>query len=127
VNAVITAFKRTGDLSGCTLYTTLSPCDDCSLTVARAGIRNLVFAKYYRNGCHMYDILGRIPDMDIRFYKDITGESKKSYIITINLSRLIVKIDTSEDTQVHNGDKTTSVENEIDLYQWTITSWLWRY
>ena len=66
VNAVITAFKRTGDLSGCTLYTTLSPCDDCSLTVAGAGIRNLVFAKYYRNGCHMYDILGRIPDMDIR-------------------------------------------------------------
>ena len=36
------------------------------------------------------------PSITHRFYKDITGESKKSYIITVNLSRFIVKIDTSE-------------------------------
>ena len=66
VNAIMTALKRTGDLSACTLYTTLSPCDDCSKTVAAVGIKNLVFAKYYREGSHMYDILGRIPNMKIR-------------------------------------------------------------
>ena len=66
VNAIMTALKRTGDFSACTLYTTLSPCDDCSKTVAAAGIKNLVFAKYYREGSHMYDILGQIPNMKIR-------------------------------------------------------------
>ena len=37
----------------------------CSNTVAAAGVQNLVFAKYYREGSHMYDILGRIPNMNI--------------------------------------------------------------
>ena len=48
VNAVIAAFRREADLSDCTLYTTLSPCDDCSKLVAQSGIKNLVFAKYYK-------------------------------------------------------------------------------
>ena len=65
LNAVIAAYRREADLSACTLYVTHSPCENCSKLVAQSGIKKIVFAKYYDNGKSTYEILGRLPDMNI--------------------------------------------------------------
>jgi dCMP deaminase len=65
VNAAIAGFRREADLSACTLYVTLSPCPECSKLVAQSGIKNVIYAKYYKGGQHMADILERLPDMNI--------------------------------------------------------------
>ena len=65
LNAVIAAFRREADLSACTLYVTHSPCADCSKLIAQSGIKNVVFAKYYKNGKAAYNLLQRLPDVKI--------------------------------------------------------------
>lgn len=62
VNAIIAAFRREADLSACTLYTTLSPCEDCSKLVAQSGIKNVVFGRFYKKDDSMGHILGRKPE-----------------------------------------------------------------
>ena len=65
MNAIIAAFRRSADLSSCTLYVTHSPCEDCSKLIAQSGIKNVVFAKYYHKGKDLYEQLGHLPDMNI--------------------------------------------------------------
>lgn len=63
-NAIIAGFRREADLTDCTLYVTYSPCPGCSKLIAQAGIRNVVFAKYYKDGTAAYEVLGRLPGMN---------------------------------------------------------------
>ena len=65
LNAVIAAFRREADLSACTLYVTHSPCEECSKLVVQSGIKNIMFAKPYKESKSAYEILGCLPDMNI--------------------------------------------------------------
>ena len=65
LNAIISAFRREADLTSCTLYVTHSPCGDCSKLIAQSGIKNVVHAKYYKEGKDLHQQLGQLPDMNI--------------------------------------------------------------
>ena len=114
MNAIIAGFRREADLSACTLYVTLSPCDDCSKLVAQSGIKNVIYAKYYKGGQHMADILERLPDMNITwellrkndlYYVSLIQHRRYSYklkgsqnnaVIVIDLDKLTVSLGPSE-------------------------------
>ena len=65
LNAVIAAFRREADISACTLYVTHSPCEECSKLIVQSGIKNVVFAKYYKKKDATYKLLRQLPDMKI--------------------------------------------------------------
>ncbi|CAI8054390.1 Deoxycytidylate deaminase, partial [Geodia barretti] len=88
VNTMIAGSRREADLSACTLYVTLSPCHDCSKLVAQSGIKNVVFAKYYKNGRDTYETLGRLPDMNITRYEYMESGYGNIAKMTIDLKDL---------------------------------------
>lgn len=47
INAIITAGKLNANLKDAILYTTLSPCADCSKAIAAAGIKRVVYKEKY--------------------------------------------------------------------------------
>ena len=66
LNALIAGFRRQADLSACTLYVTYSPCGGCCKLIAQAGIKNVVFAKYYDDGKDAYKLLEQLPGMNLK-------------------------------------------------------------
>ena len=46
-NAILTAGKLGSDLSNATLYTTLSPCQDCTKMIIASGIKRVVYRDLY--------------------------------------------------------------------------------
>jgi deoxycytidylate deaminase len=97
LNTIIAAFRRSANLSSCTLYVTHSPCEDCSKLIAQSGIKNVVFAKYYKEGKHMYKCLGHTPDMNITHYEYKDSGYGNGAKIRIDLERL--KVTTTESTE----------------------------
>ena len=66
MNAIISAFRRQADISKCTLYTTLSPCAQCSKLIAQSGIKNVVYAQKYKEGDDMRTYLGHLPALSVK-------------------------------------------------------------
>ena len=55
-NAIVKVAKSTQSSEGSVLYTTLSPCDECSKLIMQAGIKRVVFSEMYsgsKNGLNM--------------------------------------------------------------------------
>ena len=48
-NAILQAARNGTKIDGATLYTTASPCWDCSQQIIRAGIKRIVFGELYRD------------------------------------------------------------------------------
>lgn len=48
-NAILKASKSTQSCDGATLYTTLSPCIECSKLILQSGIKRVVFSKKHSN------------------------------------------------------------------------------
>ena len=46
MNAIMN--RTCGDLRGATLYTTLSPCKECTKLIMQAGIEEVVYAEIYK-------------------------------------------------------------------------------
>jgi len=46
-NAIVKIAKSTSSSDGATMYTTLSPCDECSKLIVQAGIKRVVFDEIY--------------------------------------------------------------------------------
>ena len=65
LNAIISAFRRQADLSTCTLYVTDSPCGDCSKLIVQSGIKNVVYARPYKEGEAMNYHLRPLQDMNL--------------------------------------------------------------
>ena len=70
VNAIIN--KTEESIEGCTLYTTLHPDDDCAHAIIQAGIKEVVYCMYTRNGSELNkemkiaDVLFRFNEIQIR-------------------------------------------------------------
>ena len=47
MNAIVGACRRQADLSGSTLYTTLSPCEECCKLILQCKIKHVVWAEEY--------------------------------------------------------------------------------
>ena len=47
MNAIVSAYRRQADLSGSTLYTTHSPCEECCKLILQCKIKNVWWAKEY--------------------------------------------------------------------------------
>lgn len=47
-NAILKVAKSTQNCEGATLYTTLSPCNDCSKLILQAGIKRVVYLEEYK-------------------------------------------------------------------------------
>jgi hypothetical protein len=74
---------------------THSPCADCSKLVAQSGIKNVVFAKYYKKAAHTYETLGRLPDMNIIRYEYMESGYGNIAKMTIDLKNLTVELSES--------------------------------
>ena len=63
-NVIAFAAKYGISTEGCTLYTTLSPCDRCAKLLIQAGITTVVYADEYRNtdGLNMLKMHGMIVE-----------------------------------------------------------------
>ena len=48
-NAILKTARSTQDISGSTLYLTLSPCKDCSKLIIQSGIKRIVYLEDYRD------------------------------------------------------------------------------
>lgn len=48
-NAILKTARSTQDISGSTLYLTLSPCKDCSKLIIQSGIKKIVYLEDYRD------------------------------------------------------------------------------
>jgi len=48
-NAILKTARSTQDISGSTLYLTLSPCKDCSKLIIQSGIKRVVYLEDYRD------------------------------------------------------------------------------
>jgi len=48
-NIIAFAAKHGVATSGCTMYTTLSPCEECAKLIVQAGITRVIYADEYRN------------------------------------------------------------------------------
>jgi dCMP deaminase len=41
--------RSTNDMSGCTLYITLSPCKECSKLIHQSGVKRVVYIEEYKD------------------------------------------------------------------------------
>mgnify|MGYP000539203028 FL=1 len=48
-NAILKTARSTQDISGSTLYVTLSPCRDCSKLIIQSGIKRVIYIEDYRD------------------------------------------------------------------------------
>lgn len=48
-NAILKTARSTQDISGSTLYVTLSPCRDCSKLIIQSGIKKVIYIEEYRD------------------------------------------------------------------------------
>ena len=48
-NAILKTSRSTQDISGSTLYLTLSPCKECSKLIIQSGIKKIVYIEDYRD------------------------------------------------------------------------------
>ena len=48
-NAILKTARSTQDISGSTLYLTLSPCKDCCKMIIQSGIKRIVYIEDYRD------------------------------------------------------------------------------
>ena len=48
-NAILKTARSTQDISGSTLYLTLSPCKDCSKLIIQSGIKKIAYLEDYRD------------------------------------------------------------------------------
>ena len=48
-NAILKTARSTQDISGSTLYLTLSPCKECSKLIIQSGIKKIVYIEDYRD------------------------------------------------------------------------------
>ena len=48
-NAILKTARSTQDISGSTLYLTLSPCKECSKLIIQSGIKRIVYLEDYRD------------------------------------------------------------------------------
>lgn len=48
-NAIAKCAKSAHSSEGCTLYVTVSPCLECAKLIIQAGIKEVLFAEYYRD------------------------------------------------------------------------------
>lgn len=48
-NAILKTARSTQNISGSTLYLTLSPCKDCSKLIIQSGIKRIVYLEEYRD------------------------------------------------------------------------------
>ena len=48
-NAIMKVARSTNDMSGATLYITLSPCRECSKLIHQAGVKRLVYIEEYKD------------------------------------------------------------------------------
>jgi dCMP deaminase len=48
-NAILKTARSTQDISGSTLYLTLSPCKECSKLIIQSGIKKIVYTEDYRD------------------------------------------------------------------------------
>jgi dCMP deaminase len=56
-NAIVKVAKSTSSSDGATMYTTLSPCDECSKLIVQAGIKRIVFDEVYEGSIKGLDLL----------------------------------------------------------------------
>lgn len=47
LNAILFAARKGNSIEGATLYTTLSPCPDCTKAITQSGIKKVVYAELY--------------------------------------------------------------------------------
>jgi dCMP deaminase len=58
LNAILFAARKGNSIEGATLYTTLSPCPDCTKAISQSGIKKVVYAELYdRSPANWADIL----------------------------------------------------------------------
>jgi dCMP deaminase len=48
-NAIMKVARSTNDMSGCTLYITLSPCKECSKLIHQSGVKRVVYIEEYKD------------------------------------------------------------------------------
>jgi dCMP deaminase len=68
-NAITKLAKSTQSSDGATMYTTLSPCLECSKLIIQSGISKLVYSEYYNNKEGLDLILK--SNIDIKNYENI--------------------------------------------------------
>lgn len=68
-NAITKLAKSTQSSDGATMYTTLSPCLECSKLIIQSGISKLVYSEYYNNKEGLNLILK--SNIDIKNYENI--------------------------------------------------------
>jgi len=56
-NAIVKVAKSTSSSDGATMYTTLSPCDECSKLIVQAGIKRVVFDEIYEGSTKGLNLL----------------------------------------------------------------------
>ena len=56
-NAIVKVAKSTSSSDGATMYTTLSPCDECSKLIVQAGIKRIVFDEVYEGSIKGLNLL----------------------------------------------------------------------
>ncbi len=70
-NAIMKVARSTNDMSGATLYITLSPCTECSKLIHQSGIERVVYRDAYKDGAGLDFLreagvaLTQLQDIDI--------------------------------------------------------------
>ena len=71
-NAIMKVARSTNDMSGATLYITLSPCTECSKLIHQSGIERVVYRDAYKDGSGLNFLkeagvaLTQLQDIDIK-------------------------------------------------------------
>ena len=68
INAILSVARSHNSIVGSTLYTTLSPCSDCSKALANIGLKRIVYLEEYdRNNENWRDLL---TGVNVERYKE---------------------------------------------------------
>jgi len=71
-NAIMKVARSTNDMSGATLYITLSPCKECSKLIHQSGVKRLVYIEEYKDRSGL-DFL-KEAGVDLTHISDISEE-----------------------------------------------------